>query len=54
MRPKEQIRKQLNRSQPPVIWTIPDPMWHQVKELLLEQKEPGASGRPPVPFREVL
>lgn len=54
MRPKEQIRKQLSRSQLPTIWTIPDPMWHQIKGLLPEQKEPGTSGRPPVPFRTVL
>jgi transposase len=54
MHPKEQMRKQLDRSQLPVIWTIPDPMWTQLEELLPEQKEPGTPGRPPVPFYKVL
>ena len=54
MRPKEQIREQLNRWQLPVIWQVPDPMWNQIEELLPEQKASGTSGRPPVPFRKVL
>jgi len=54
MCPKEQLRKQLNRSQLPTIWTIPDAMWVQLKELLPKQKDRGTSGRPPVPFRKVI
>jgi putative transposase len=54
MCPKGQLRQQLQRSQLPTIWTIPDPMWEQVQELLPKEKEPGTPGRPPVPFRTVL
>jgi len=54
MCPEEQIRKQLQRSQLPTIWKIPDPMWTQLKELLPEEKASGTPGRPPVPFRKVL
>lgn len=54
MCPEEQIRKQLQRSQLPTIWKIPDPMWTQLRELLPEEKASGTPGRPPVPFRKVL
>jgi putative transposase len=54
MCPNDQLRQQLQRSQLPTIWTIPDPMWRRLKELLPPEKEPGTPGRPPVPFRTVL
>jgi putative transposase len=54
MCPKDHLSQQLQRSQLPTIWTIPDPMWDQLKELLPKEKEPGTPGRPPVPFRSVM
>jgi putative transposase len=54
MCPKDHLSQQLQGSQLPTIWTIPDPMWEQVQELLPKEKEPGTPGRPPVPFRTVL
>lgn len=54
MDPKDQFSEELQRSELPTLWKIPDPMWEQIEPILPPEKEPGTPGRPPVPFRTVL
>jgi putative transposase len=53
MSQREYLRE-LTRVQLPTIWTIPDQMWQRIQPLLPPEKEPGAPGRPPLPFRKVM
>ena len=50
----EKYEGELQRTQLPTIWEVPDRMWEQIRDLLPPEKEPGTPGRPPVPFRKVL
>lgn len=54
MDPKDRLAEELQRSQLPTLWQIPDPMWEEIRPVLPPEKEPGTPGRPPVPFRTVL
>lgn len=51
---QEKCEGELQRTQLPTIWEVPDPMWEQIRDLLPPEKEAGTPGRPPVPFRKVL
>jgi putative transposase len=41
-------------SELPTIRRVPDDLWAEIAPLLGEEKAPGARGRPPVSFRNVL
>lgn len=49
-----EYRRELNRTQLPTIWTIPQKMWQRIRPLFPPEKEPATPGRPPVPFRKVM
>jgi transposase len=51
---QQQYQRELNRTQLPTLWTIPEKMWQQIRPLLPPEKEPGTPGRTPVPFRKVM
>jgi len=36
------------------LWTVPEPLWKQMVELLPPEKKPGTSGRPALPQRQVV
>jgi hypothetical protein len=47
---QQQYQRELNRTQLPTLWTIPEKMWQEIRPLLPPEKEPGTVGRTPVPF----
>jgi transposase len=51
---QREYQRELKRVQLPTIWTIPDKMWQRIRPLLPPEKQPGAPGRPPLPFRKVM
>jgi hypothetical protein len=52
---QQQYQRELNRTQLPTLWTIPEKMWQKIRPLLPPEKEPGTPGRTtPVPFRKVM
>ena len=38
----------------PTLWEVPDDLWVELQPLLPPEKPPGTTGRPVVPFRQVL
>jgi putative transposase len=51
---QREYQRELKQVQLPTIWTIPEEMWQQIRPSLGAEKEPGAPGRPPLPFRKVM
>jgi putative transposase len=51
---QRQYQRELDPTQLPTIWTIPEKMWQEIRPLLPPEKEPGTPGRTPVPFRKVI